>query len=627
MTTVLDQIDSPADLRALPPERLPEVADALRAEIIEVISQTGGHLAASLGTVELATVLHYVFQTPDDRLIWDVGHQGYAHKLLTGRREAFPTIGTAGGVGKFLRRNESPYDVFGAGHAGTSISAGTGIAEAVRRRGGSERVIAVIGDGALTAGMAYEGLNNAGYLTLENLVVVLNDNEMSISPNVGALTSWLARRWSGPLARRLKHSVKHFLESIPMAGEPLAEIARRSEQSFKAFISPALLFEGLGFNYIGPVDGHNLDELLETFVNVRDMDAHHPVLVHCRTEKGHGYEFSQADPVKYHGVSRFEVSSGTLVPAAGGPPSWTTVFSDALIQLARDDERIIGITAAMAGGTGLEKFQHAFPDRFYDVGISEQHAVTFAAGLATEGLKPVCAIYSTFLQRAYDQIVHDVCVQDLDVTFVLDRAGLVGADGATHQGLYDFAYLRTLPNMIVMAPRDENELRQMLRTAIEHGGPAAMRFPRGAATGVPITEEIKPIKLGEAELLRQGRDLGIVAIGACVSRALEAAERLRGDSIECSVLDARFVKPMDEARVLELAASCQALLVVEEHSLQGGFGEAVLALLARHGHGRPARAIGVRDEVIEHGSPAQVLAELGLDVAGIELAARELLER
>jgi 1-deoxy-D-xylulose-5-phosphate synthase len=622
--SILEQIESPADLRALDASRLPEVAQAVRAEIVDVISKTGGHLAASLGTVELSTVLHYVFDTPRDKLIWDVGHQGYAHKMLTGRREAFPSIGSLGGMGKFLRRAESPYDVFGAGHAGTSISAGTGIAEAVRRRGGSERVIAVIGDGALTAGMAYEGLNNAGYLKLENLVVVLNDNEMSISPNVGALTSWLARRWSGPLARRLKHSVKHFLESIPLAGEPLAEMARRSEQSFKAFISPALLFEGLGFNYIGPIDGHDLDELLETFENVRDMDTHHPVLVHCRTEKGYGYEPSQADPVKYHGVSRFEVSSGTMVPSAGGPPSWTSVFSDALIQLAADDGRIIGITAAMAGGTGLEKFQQAFPERFYDVGISEQHAVTFAAGLATEGLKPVCAIYSTFLQRAYDQIVHDVCVQNLDVTFVLDRAGLVGADGATHQGLYDYAYLRTLPNMVVMAPRDENELRQMLRTAIEHPGPAALRFPRGAAIGVPITEEIKPIKLGEAQLLETGGDLGIVAIGACVSRALEAAGRLRADGIETAVLDARFVKPLDEARILELADGCAALLVVEEHSGQGGFGDAVLALLARSGVERPLRALAVPDQVVEHGSPAQVLAELGLDAEGIERAAREL---
>jgi 1-deoxy-D-xylulose-5-phosphate synthase len=456
---------------------------------------------------------------------------------------------------------------------------------------------------------------------------VLNDNEMSISPNVGALTSWLARRWSAPLARRLKHGVKHFLESIPLAGEPLAEMARRSEQSFKAFISPALLFEGLGFNYIGPIDGHNVGELLETFTNVRDMDTHHPVLVHCRTEKGYGYEPSQADPAKYHGVSRFEASSGTMAPSSGGPPSWTSVFANGLIQLAGDDPRIIGISAAMAAGTGLEKFQHAFPERFYDVGISEQHAVTFAAGLATEGLKPVCAIYSTFLQRAYDQIVHDVCVQDLDVTFVLDRAGLVGADGATHQGLYDYAYLRTLPNMIVMAPRDENELRQMLRTAIEHPGPAAVRFPRGAATGVPIAEEIKPIKLGEAELLRTGDALGIVAIGACVSRALEAAESLRADGIESAVLDARFVKPLDEARILDLAGSCAALLVVEEHSGQGGFGDAVLALLARHRVGRPVRALAVPDRVIEHGSPARVLAELGLDAPGIERAARELLGR
>lgn len=625
MDDLLSRIVYPSDLRELSPEQLPEVAAALRREIIDVISTTGGHLAASLGAVELATVIHYVFDTPRDKLIWDVGHQAYAHKLLTGRREAFPTIGQQGGLGKFLRRGESEYDVFGAGHAGTSISAATGIAAAVRHRGGSERTLAVIGDGALTAGMAYEGLNNAGYLKLEKLVVVLNDNEMSISPNVGALTSWLARRWSAPLARRLKHGVKNFIESIPKAGEPLGEMARRAEQSFKAFISPALLFEGLGFNYIGPIDGHNLKELCETFTNVRDMETHHPILVHCRTEKGHGYEFSQADPVKYHGVSKFEVSSGTMAKGAPGPPSWTSVFSEALIQLAEDDDRVIGITAAMAGGTGLESFQRVFPDRFYDVGISEQHGVTFAGGLATEGMKPVCAIYSTFLQRGYDQIVHDVCVQDLDVTFALDRAGLVGADGATHQGLYDFAYLRTLPNMIVMAPRDENELRAMLRTAIEHPGPAALRFPRGSAPGVPVAREIKSLVIGEGELLRGGEDIGVIAIGSTVARALDAADALRDVGISAAVLDARFAKPLDEQRILALAERCAALLVVEEHSLYGGFGEAVLALLAQAGVKLPMRALGVPDRVVEHANPAALLAELGLDADGIARAARELL--
>ena len=628
MSSILDQIHSPRDLRALPEDRLEEVAAAVRSTIINMISKTGGHLAAGLGAVELATAIHYVFDTPDDRLIWDVGHQGYPHKMLTGRREQFPSIGKKGGMGKFLRRSESPYDVFGAGHAGTSISAATGVAEAIRRRGESRKTIAVIGDGALTAGMAYEGLNNAGYLKLRDLIVVLNDNEMSISKNVGALTSFLARRWSAPQTRRLKHAVKAFLESVPFAGEELVELARRAEQSFKGFISPAQLFEGLGFNYIGPIDGHDVQELVQTFRNVRDIeDNEHPVLVHCRTEKGYGYEPSQADPIKYHGVSQFEVSSGTMKKSSGGPPSWTEAFSDALIELAKEDARIVGITAAMAGGTGLDRFEKVFPDRFYDVGIAEQHAVTFAAGLATEGVKPVCAIYATFLQRAYDQVVHDVCVQNLDVTFVLDRAGLVGADGATHQGFFDMAYLRTLPNMVVMAPKDENELRQMLKTAIERPGPAAVRIPRGAGLGVPLDSAIKSLAIGEAELLRDGRDVGLIAIGVTVREASLAADELEAAGISTAVLNARFAKPIDGRWLADLARRCRALVVIEEHSAMGGFGDAVLASLAEQGVQIPVRTLGVPDELIEHGSQAEWRAELGLDAAGIERAARELIGR
>ena len=628
MSSILDQIRSPGDLRSLPQESMAQVAAAVRSAIIETISKTGGHLAAGLGAVELATALHYVFDTPRDRLIWDVGHQAYPHKMLTGRREQFASIGKKGGMGKFLRRHESPYDVFGAGHAGTSISAATGVAEALRRRGESQKVIAVIGDGALTAGMAYEGLNNAGYLKLANLVVVLNDNEMSISRNVGALTSFLARRWSAPQTRRLKHAVKAFLESVPLAGEELVELARRAEQSFKGFISPAQLFEGLGFNYIGPIDGHDVHELIETFKNVRDIEENqHPVLVHCRTEKGYGYAPSQSDPIKYHGVSQFEVSSGTMKKSSGGPPSWTEVFADALIALAADDARIVGITAAMAGGTGLDRFERVFPDRFYDVGIAEQHAVTFAAGLATEGLKPVCAIYSTFLQRAYDQIVHDVCVQNLDVTFVLDRAGLVGADGATHQGLFDFAYLRTLPNMIVMAPKDENELRQMLKTAIEHPGPAAVRFPRGPGLGVPLDSDVKTLAVGEAELLRDGQDVGLIAIGVSVDEASKAAEELEAAGISTAVLNARFAKPLDADWLATLGRRCRALVVIEEHSSMGGYGDAVAAALAEQGIQVPLRTLGVRDELIEHGSQAEWRAELGLDAAGIERAVLELIGR
>ena len=619
-------IDSPAELRQVPRDEVAQVAEELRHDMIELVSKTGGHLAAGLGAVELATVLHYVFDTPRDKLLWDVGHQGYPHKLLTGRRSRFLSIGQLGGIGKFLRRHESEFDVFGAGHAGTSISAATGIAEALRRKGQDQYAIAVIGDGALTAGMAYEGLNNAGYMGLKNLIVVLNDNEMSISPNVGAMSSYLARRWSSPLIRRMKRGLRTVLESVSH-GEEVLSMIRKAEQSFKAFISPALLFEGLGFNYIGPIDGHNVEELLETFENVRDMkDPQEPVLVHCITKKGYGYEPALTDPVKYHGVSKFEVSSGTMQKSSGSAPSWTKIFSDALIELAEEDSRILGITAAMAGGTGLDAFRERFPDRFYDSAIAEQHAVTFAGGLATEGLKPVCAIYSTFLQRAYDQIVHDVCVQNLDVTFALDRAGIVGADGATHQGLYDLAYLRTLPNMIVMAPRDANELRSMLRTAVEHPGPAALRYPRGSAPGEIADGPIEALPIGVAELLRDGSDVGIIALGSTVERAERAAEALAEDGHSVAVLDARFVKPMDEEAILAVAQSCGRILVVEEHAEIGGFGEAVLALLAEHKMGVSVRALGVRDAVIEHGSPDDVLADLGLDAVGIERAARELLD-
>ena len=627
MTSSLQPIQSPSDLRSLPEARLEDVCADVRNAILETISQTGGHLAAGLGAVELSVALHYVFDTPRDRLIWDVGHQGYPHKMLTGRREQFSSIGQKEGMGKFLRRHESSFDVFGAGHAGTSISAATGVAEAIARRGGDEHTVAVIGDGALTAGMAYEGLNNAGFLKLSNLVVVLNDNQMSISRNVGALTGFLARRWSAPLAQRLKHGVTTFLESVPYVGEDLAEIARRAEQALKAFVSPAMLFEGLGFNYIGPINGHNIQELVETLTNVRDMEHNeHPILVHCYTKKGYGYEPSQADPIKYHGVSKFEVSSGSMEKSSGGPPSWTSAFAGGLIDLAGEDERIVGITAAMAGGTGLDKFQEAFPGRFYDAGIAEQHAVTFAAGMATEGLKPVCAIYSTFLQRGFDQIVHDVCVQELDVTFAIDRAGLVGADGATHQGFYDLGYLRMLPGTIVMSPKDENELRQMLKTAIDYPGPAAVRYPRGNALGVPIDPEIKPLPIGEAELILDGDDVAIVALGHLVSEARDAAERLRADGISAALLNARFVKPLDTRRLSELAGRCRAMVVVEEHSIQAGLGDTVAAALAGLGQSLPLKLLGIPDQRVEHGSAGQWRAEFGLDAAGIESAARELLD-
>ncbi|MGE4649660.1 MAG: 1-deoxy-D-xylulose-5-phosphate synthase [Myxococcota bacterium] len=623
---LLHGIESPADLRALPKDKVEQVADEIRSEILEQVSQTGGHLASSLGAVELITAIHYVFDTPRDRLVLDVGHQGYPHKLLTGRRERFETIGREGGIAKFLRRSESPYDHFGAGHAGTSISAALGMARAAQHQGRDNVAIALIGDGSMTAGMAFEALNHGGHLGQKNLVVVLNDNQMSISPNVGALSSYLARKLSHPMVRRVKGWAREFLRSMPADA---LHWAHKAEESVKALVSPSLVFEALGFRYVGPIEGHRVSDLLETFEHVREMLAggEGPILVHALTAKGHGYEPAERDPFRYHGVGAFEVETGNFAPGKAGPPKYQDVFADALIELAGEDDRIVGITAAMADGTGLDRFAEVFPERFYDVGIAEQHAVTFAAGLATEGMKPVPAIYSTFLQRAYDQVVHDVCLQNLDVTFALDRAGLVGADGATHQGFYDLAYLRTLPNMVVMAPRDENELRQMLRTAVEHPGPAALRFPRGQGLGVPLDPDIKALPMGVSELLRDGSDAAIVALGPLAHAALEAAGELSARGVSCAVLNARFVKPLDETRIVDLARRCGVLVVVEEHSAMGGFGSAVLEALARHGVSPKVRCLGIPDQLVEHGDPGALRAAFGLDAEGLVSGVLQLLER
>ncbi len=621
--SILDLLVSPADLRRLPREKVVDVTQALRAEIVEKVSKTGGHLASSLGAVELITALHYVFDTPNDRLVLDVGHQGYAHKMLTGRRAEFERIGQDGGIGKFLRRHESRFDHFGAGHAGTSISAALGMARAFQHQGKPNLAIALIGDGGMTAGMAFEALNHAGDLRQRNLVVVLNDNEMSISPNVGALSSYLSRKLSAPMVRRMKGWVKEFLGSLP--GD-MIHWAQKAEESLKVFFSPGLLFEALGFKYVGPIQGHRVDVLLETFDNVRAMLANGdgPILVHALTAKGYGYEPAQQDPFKYHGVGAFEIESGKFKPSKPGPPKYQVVFADTLIRLAQEDPRIVAITAAMADGTSLDRFQKALPNRFYDVGIAEQHAVTFAAGLACEGMKPVAAIYSTFLQRAYDQVVHDVCVQNLDVTFAMDRAGLVGADGATHQGFYDLAYLRALPNIVVMAPKDENELRHMLKTAVEHPGPAAVRYPRGEGFGVPLDPELKTIPIGEAELLRDGGDLALIAYGTLAHLALEAANELAADGLAVAVLNARFAKPLDEARIVAVAKKARGLVTVEEAAGQAGFGGAVLEALARAGVTIPVRCLAIPDRLIEHGNPDKQRAALGLDAEGIARALREL---
>ncbi|MCZ6781881.1 MAG: 1-deoxy-D-xylulose-5-phosphate synthase [Proteobacteria bacterium] len=623
---LLSQIRSPEDLRRLPRESVEQVAGEVRQEILERVSKTGGHLASSLGATELITALHYVFDTPRDRLVLDVGHQGYPHKILTGRRESFDRIGQAGGIGKFLRRHESEYDHFGAGHAGTSISAALGMAQAKQHKGDDGWVIALIGDGGMTAGMTFEALNHAGHISQKNLLVVLNDNEMSISPNVGALSSYLSRKFSAPMVRTIKGRAREFLDGLP--GD-MVHWARKAEESLKVFFSPGLLFEALNFHYVGPIQGHRMDVVLETFENVKQMleNGDGPILVHALTAKGYGYEPAEEDPVKYHGVTPFELASGKFAPKKPGPSSYTRVFSDALLSLAREDDRIVAITAAMAGGTGLDRFEREFPDRFYDVGIAEQHAVTFAAGLATEGMKPVAAIYSTFLQRAYDQVVHDVCVQNLDVTFALDRAGVVGGDGATHQGFYDFAYFRTLPNAVMMAPKDENELQHMLRTAIEYPGPAAVRYPRGSGLGVPMDPEIKAIPLGEAELLCDGDDALVLAIGTMVGPALEAADELARRGVSVAVLNARFVKPLDAERIATLARRCGVVVTVEEHSGMGGFGGAVLEALAEAGVSAPTRCLAIPDRLIEHGSSGQILADLGLDSDGIVRAVTGLLER
>jgi len=623
---LLPGIDSPEDLRGLPKESIRLVTEELREEILRILSATGGHLASSLGAVELITAIHYVFDTPRDQLVLDVGHQGHAHKMLTGRRTRFESMGKENGIGKFPRRCESAYDTFGVGHAGTSISAALGMARALELQESEHCAIALIGDGSMTAGMAFEALNHSGALKQRNLIVVLNDNEMSISRNVGALSSFLSRKLTAPMARTMKGWVKEFLNSMP--GE-MVHWAHKAEESLKVFFSPSMLFEALNFCYVGPVQGNDVDALISTFEHVKGLvhDGVGPVLVHALTAKGYGYEPAQRDPMTYHGVRKFDVPSGKMEPSEPGPPSYTRVFSDTLIHLAEQDERIVAITAAMPDGTGIDRFERRFPSRSFDVGIAEQHAVTFGAGFSTAGFKPVVAIYSTFLQRAYDQVLHDVCLQNLDVTFALDRGGLVGADGATHQGLFDYSYLRSMPNMAVMAPKDENEFQHLLRTAIEHDGPAAIRYPRGAGQGVALDAEIDAIPLGESELLCEGQDVLVIAIGSTVYPALRAAEALAEEGISVAVLNARFVAPLDTARIVPLAIRCGAVLTVEEHTARGGFGSAVLEALAAADVVVPTRLLGIPECVVEHGNPAVQLQRFGLDAVGISDNIRKLCAR
>ena len=603
---LLSKIDSPVDLRALPPESLPEVCRELREYLINTVATRGGHFAAGLGTVELTVALHYVFDTPDDRLVWDVGHQAYPHKVLTGRRDRLASVKQKDGLAPFPTRSESPYDTFGVGHSSTSISAALGMAVAAAQAGLERKVVAIIGDGAMTAGMAFEALNNAGSLRTD-LLVVLNDNDMSISENVGALSNYFARILSSRKYAALRETGKKVLAKMPVAWE----FARRSEEYFKGMILPGGLFEALGFNYIGPIDGHDVTALVRTLRNQRQLKG--PQFLHVVTRKGKGYAPAEADPIKWHGPGAFDPASGTIFKEKSAGPSFSQIFGEWLCDMAERDPKIIGITPAMREGSGLVEFSRRFPERYFDVAIAEQHAVTFAAGLACEGFRPVVAIYSTFLQRGYDQLIHDVALQNLPVVFALDRGGLVGGDGATHQGAYDISYLRCIPNMVLMAPSDENECRQMLYTAATLQGPSAVRYPRGVGNGTVPAKDMSALPLGRAVLRREGRSgLALLVFGTLLHSLQTIAERL-----DATVVDMRFIKPLDVDVVVQLARRHQAIITIEENALQGGAGAAVAEALAAAGIVLPLHLIGIPDRFIEHGSREDCLALAGLDAAGL----------
>ena len=606
--TLLENVNSPADLKKISRDDLPRLAEEIRMAIVDVVSKTGGHLAPSLGAVELAIAIHYVFDTPRDKVIWDVGHQAYAHKLLTGRREQFPTLRQFNGISGFTRRSESAYDAFTTGHSSTSISASLGIACAKELKNEKAKVIAVIGDGSMTAGIAYEGLNQAGDTHKDkSLIVILNDNEMSISPNVGALSSFLSRKFSGKKMQELRKELGDFLKSLPKFGDDIYQLAKRTEESLKNFVTPSMLFEAFNFEYFGPINGHKLNHLIDILNNIKYLNE--PVLLHVYTQKGKGYPPAEKNPVHFHGCTRFDVETGNCLDQKGTSPTYTEVFGDAMVQLAQEDQAIIAVTAAMPEGTGLAQFSELFPDRFFDVGIAEQHGVTFAAGLATENLKPVVAIYSTFLQRAYDQILHDVCLESLHVVFALDRGGIVGEDGSTHHGLFDLCYLRNLPNMVVMA----------------HDGPIALRYPRGAGTGTILEKDIRPIPIGKAEVLKEGEDVLILAIGRSVCEALEAHAELNRLGISSAVINCRFLKPLDSDLICSLAKKIPRIITVEENVRQGGFGSAVLEELNDAGvDGVHLKRIGIPDTFVEHGSQKLLRSKYGIDAKAIVAAARRL---
>jgi len=621
---MLDQINRPSDLKALSREELRQLADEVRQEIIAQVSKSGGHLASNLGVVELTTALYAVYDLPEDIVIWDVGHQCYAHKILTGRRERFGTLRQFEGISGFPRRDESPCDRFGTGHASTSISAALGFAKARDLRGSKERIIAIIGDGALTGGMAMEALNNVGQLKTD-LTVILNDNEMSISPNVGAIAAHLSKLRMRPLYRRVEKRAKNVVENLPMGGKTLSRTAEGILHGVTHLMAAqtGIMFEEMGFTYLGPIDGHDMELLIEIFTNVKKLEG--PVFVHVLTTKGKGYEHAENDATVFHGVPSFEVKNGKVGKTPGGI-TFTEAFADHMVRLGEENPKIVAITAAMPDGTGLQKFAERFPDRFYDVGIAEQHAVTFAAGLAAAGLRPVVAVYSTFLQRAYDQIVHDVCLQNLPVVFAIDRAGIVGDDGATHHGTFDLSYLRHIPNMTIAAPSDAFELREMLSLALEHDGPFAIRYPRGPSPIIP--REAAEMALGKAEVLAEGEDVCIMAVGSAVNLSLRAMEILAETGVSATLVNARFVKPLDEELIIELAKRCPRLVLVEENAVQGGFGSAVIELLASEGIcDVQVRQVGLSDEFVAHGA-RPVLRELhGLDPDHIARVAADLVTK
>jgi 1-deoxy-D-xylulose-5-phosphate synthase len=628
---LIEKIKSPQDLKGLTIEEMNTLAEELRELIIERVSKNGGHLASNLGVVELTIAMHYVFNSPHDKFIWDVGHQSYSHKLLTGRYGIFQTLRKFGGLSGFPKRSESPHDPFGTGHSSTSISAALGIIEARDKRGDDCKVIAVIGDGALTAGLAFEGLNQAGHMK-KDLIVVLNDNEMSISPNVGAMSTYLHKVLTGTFYKKFRKETRALLEGIPKIGESVAKIAGKAEGSLKGFFLPGGLFQDLGFNYLGPIDGHDLPLLIETFTSIKTLKE--PVLLHIVTKKGKGYKFSEDDPCIFHGIGPFEIETGEVNGSKGAAEikgceciTYSEGFGRALVEAASVDERVIAITAAMKEGTGLTAFAEKFPDRFYDVGIAEPHAVTFAAGLASQGLRPVVTVYSTFLQRAYDEIIHDVCIQDLPVIFAVDRAGIVGEDGPTHQGLFDISFLRNIPNLMIMAPADLVELRMMLMAALRHEGPSAIRYPRGKAfTGQTASHDIE-IRPGKSEIILEGKDIAIIGIGNTVAASLKAAELLKSDGIEAYVVNARFIKPLDDELIISLCSRTKKIIIVEENVLAGGFGSAVLECLSDAGITDVAvMRIGIDDEFVEHGSQRRLREKYGLDEQGIYRAAREFIK-